>query len=100
MSPAERWSLAGAQAKCAPHRTGDGWFAAHGASPTTHIIKPGIATLHDQALNEHTCLSAAGRLGLDAAESEYIEFDGQPAIVVRRCDRRVDSQGRVIRIHR
>ena len=42
---------------------------------------------------------AAGRLGLDAAESEYIEFGGQPAIVVRRYDRRVDSQSRLVRIH-
>ena len=99
VSPAERWSLAGAQAKFALHRTGDGWFEAHGASPTTHIIKPGIATLHDQALNEHLCLSAARRLGLDAAGSEYLEFDGHPAIVVGRYDRRVDAQGRLVRIH-
>lgn len=99
VSPAERWSLAGAQPKFALHRAGDEWFEAHGASPTTHIIKPGVAALHDQAVNEHICLSAAGRLGLDAAESEYTEFDGQPAIVVRRYDRGVDSQGRLVRIH-
>ncbi len=29
------------------------------------------------------------------AHSEYIEFDGQPSIVVRRYDRRVDSQGQL-----
>lgn len=99
MSPSERWSLAGAQAKLALHRTSDGWFEAHGASPTTHIVKPGVATLHDQALNEHICMAAAVRLGLDAASSEYSEFAGHPAIVVRRYDRRVNPEGEFVRIH-
>ncbi len=99
VAPAERWSLAGAQAKFALHRTNDGWFEARGASPTTHIIKPGVASLHHQALNEHICMVAAGRLGLDVASSEYIEFDGQPAVVVRRYDRRVSPRGRLVRVH-
>lgn len=99
VAPAERWSLAGAQSKFALHRSKDGWFAARGAIPTTHIIKPGVTTLHDQALNEHLCMAAASRLGLSVAGSEYTEFDGHPAIVVRRYDRAVNSQGHHVRIH-
>lgn len=100
VAPTERWSLAGAQPKFALHRVGGCWFEARGATPTTHIIKPGVATLHDQALNEHVCLTAAARLGLNVAASEYIEFDGHPAIVVGRYDRRPDSGGTgQVRIH-
>lgn len=99
VAPAERWSLAGAQPKIALHQTRGGWFEARGATPTTHIIKPGVATLHDQALNEHICMASAARLGLDVAGSEYAEFDGRPAIVVRRYDRAVDPQGNHVRIH-
>ena len=97
----ERWSLAGAQAKFALHRAASGdWAEAHGATPTTHIIKPGIADLADQALNEHVCMDAARRVGLRSARSEYTEFDGRPAIVVERYDRRrASGSDDVVRIH-
>lgn len=100
VSPTERWSLAGGQAKFALHRRQDGtWAQSLGATPTTHIIKPGIDGLHDQALNEHVCLAAAKRLGLAASTSEYIEFDGQPAIVVERYDRIRRPTGELLRVH-
>lgn len=71
--------------------------------PTTHIIKPGIAfvgrdIIKDQALTEHLTLAAARKLNIPTVESEFREFDGVPAVVVRRYDRlRVD--GVVHRIH-
>lgn len=99
VAPAERWSLAGAQPKFALHRTSNGWAEARGATPTTHIIKPGIPTLFDKALNEHICMTAAAKLDLSVARSEYTEFDGHPAIVVERYDRQVNTQGKVVRIH-
>lgn len=100
VAPAERWSLAGAQGKFAVHRLPDGtWAEARGATPTTHIVKPGVQALRDQALNEHVCLRAAALLGLDAAESMYHEFDGHPAIIVTRYDRRRTAEGEVVRIH-
>ncbi|MFT3859775.1 type II toxin-antitoxin system HipA family toxin [Micropruina sp.] len=100
IAPAERWSLAGAQAKFALHRDArGGWSEPGGATPSTHIIKPGIPELFDQALNEHVCMCAGRALGLDMAASEYTEFESLPAIVVQRYDRRADAQGDVVRIH-
>lgn len=94
----EHWSLAGAQSKFALRREGTGWYEAHGAEPTTHIIKPGIHTLKDQALNEHLCLSALGRLGLSVARTEFIVFDGMSALVVERYDR-IRTEHSVFRMH-
>ncbi len=97
--PSERWSLAGAQSKFALHWTGSGWAQALGATPTTHIIKPGIRSLASQALNEHVCMRTAARCGLPVADSTYTEFDGHAAIVVKRYDRLVGSDGSVLRVH-
>lgn len=95
----ERWSLAGAQAKFALRRGDDGsWYEARGSEPTTHIIKPGVIEFELQALNEHVCLGTAARLGLPAAKSSYVEFDGEPAIVVTRYDRQVTASG-LMRVH-
>jgi serine/threonine-protein kinase HipA len=95
----ERWSLAGAQAKLALRRGDDGsWYEASGSEPTTHIIKPGVIEFEMQALNEHVCLGTAARLGLPAADSSYVEFDGQPAIVVTRYDRQFTASG-LMRVH-
>jgi len=95
----ERWSLAGAQAKLALRRGDDGsWYEASGSEPTTHIIKPGVIEFEMQALNEHVCLGVAARLGLPAAESSYVEFDGEPAIVVTRYDRQFTASG-LMRVH-
>lgn len=100
VAPAERWSLAGAQAKFALHRSLDGtWAEAIGATPTTHILKPGAAEYADHALNEHVSMTVAARLGVPAARSSYHEFDGHPCIVVERYDRRRDTSKRVVRIH-
>lgn len=100
IAPTERWSLAGAQAKFALHRDrSGGWSEPSGSVPSTHIIKPGIPELFDQALNEHVCMRTAHRLGLSVASSEYAEFGGFPAVVVERCDRRINADGEVVRIH-
>lgn len=95
----ESWSLAGAQGKFALRREDGGWYRPTGAEPTTHIIKPGVTEFRAQALNEHLCLLAARVLGLSAASSEYTEFDGEPAIVVERYDRRRTADGRLLRVH-
>lgn len=94
----EHWSLAGAQSKFTLRRTGQGWAFAHGPEPTTHIVKPGISHIPGQALTEHVSQRAAGALGLEVAETEYVEFDGQPAIVVTRFDRMM-RDGVLTRVH-
>lgn len=93
----ERWSLGGAQSKFAL-RWRSGWFEAIGDEPTTHIIKPGISGFRGQGLNEHLTMTAARELGLQAAETRYEEFEGEPAIIITRYDR-AESDGAIARAH-
>ena len=111
----EHWSLAGGQSKftllaCANNL----WGRPTGSIPSTHIIKPGISRIPAHALTEHVSLRALSLLGESVAHSDYVEFDGEPAILVERFDRRVVAasdattpidadasqiESRVIRIH-
>ncbi len=95
-----RWSLAGAQAKIAlayddQTRT---WGIPSGIQPTTHILKPAVTGLDHHDLNEHLCLSAAGRLGLRVAKTQILRLQGERALVVTRYDRAY-RDGEVRRIH-
>ncbi|MBK5224156.1 MAG: type II toxin-antitoxin system HipA family toxin [Acidimicrobiia bacterium] len=98
-----RWSLAGAQAKLAlaaverPDRSIQ-WSLPAGSAPTTHILKPAIAGLDHHDLNEHLCLRAAENVGLISATSWVEHFDGEPALVITRYDRRATDHG-VQRVH-
>jgi serine/threonine-protein kinase HipA len=84
----ERWSLGGGQSKFTLARGIDGqWYDPRGAAPSTHIVKPGVHHAKHQALNEHVSLIALRGLGIPVAPSRYVEFDGEPAIVVERFDR-------------
>lgn len=95
-----QFSLAGAQAKTAFHLdldTGQ-WGIPRGDAPTTHIFKPPMPHLNGHTENEHFCLRLAQLLGMSAASSKVLEFDGEKAIVVERYDRRY-IDGKTIRIH-
>jgi serine/threonine-protein kinase HipA len=94
-----RFSLAGAQAKTALLRSGDRWGDPHGASATTHILKPAIAGLDEHDLNEHLCLTAMSRLGLLTVRTRVERYEDQTAIVVARYDRRRDVSGHQVRVH-
>jgi serine/threonine-protein kinase HipA len=94
------FSLAGAQPKTALIHVGGRWGVPSGALPTTHILKPPAQSdVTGFDVNEHFCLRLARNLGLDAAESTVRTFDGQPAIVVARYDRRWLDTGYPIRRH-
>lgn len=95
----ERWSLGGQQSKFALRREGGAWFGCEGAAATTHILKPGIAGLAYESLNEFICAKLAAACGVPAAEVEYAVFEEEPAIVVFRYDRVRDRSGKVIRLH-
>lgn len=98
----EHWSLNGAQDKLALHYNARKWYEARGAAPTTHIIKPGIHALHEQAFNEYVCLETIRTMGIPVAQTSFRIFGETPALVSARWDRkRVDVNGRstVIRIH-
>ena len=94
-----RFSLGGAQAKFSLSLSDQGWAQPTGDLPSTHIFKPGIPEYHDQAMNEHLTLSIARELGLNAADTEILNFDGEQAIVVTRYDRETRPDGEVARIH-
>jgi serine/threonine-protein kinase HipA len=94
------FSLAGAQPKTALFLDGSQWGIPNGAVPTTHILKPPAQEdLDGFHINEHFCLRLAAELGLAAAKSSIETFDGEPAIVVERCDRNLTDDGRVVRLH-
>ncbi len=98
-----KFSLAGARAKIALHRTGgpgDGWSDPSGAVPSTHILKPAIPGMDDQDLLEAVTMRTARALKLTAAPVAIEEFDDERAIVVTRYDRRRTSDGkRFVRVH-
>lgn len=96
--PGEHWSLGGAQNKLALRREGGRWFEAKGAEATSHILKPGIRQLAYQALVEHVTMRAAAACGLDVADTDYVEFKTEPAVIVTRFDRRRDAAG-LTRVH-
>ena len=101
-SGGEHWSLNGAQDKLALRYTNGQWYEAEGAAATTHIIKPGIRGLHEQAFNEYVCLRTAERLLLPTAKSFYRILGGVPVIVSERWDRIVDetrTPASVSRVH-
>lgn len=108
ISEGEHWSLGGQQSKFALRRENGQWFEARGREATTHILKPGIPGLNDQALLEHLTMRAlflAGQaMGSDLAfppiaESNFSAFSGVPAIVVTRYDRFRDEDGTLYRLH-
>lgn len=97
--PGEHWSLGGTQAKIALRRRRGRWYVAQGAEPTTHILKPGIRSLHHQALLEHLSMRAAALLGLEVSETAYRAFKSESALVVTRFDRAPGPAGTVTRRH-
>jgi serine/threonine-protein kinase HipA len=94
-----KFSLAGAQAKTALLFENGRWGQPSGAIPTTHILKPGVSRLDDHDLDEHLCLDAARRVGLDAARTTVSRFGEETAVVVGRYDRLERDDGSIRRVH-
>jgi serine/threonine-protein kinase HipA len=95
-----QFSLAGAQAKFALARTGDGhWAETSGSRPTTHILKPAIPGMVDQDINEHLTMRLAAAVGLTVAHTDLMEFAGARCLVVTRFDRYRGPDGTWRRIH-
>jgi serine/threonine-protein kinase HipA len=93
-----QFSLAGAQAKTALLLRKRRWGVPHGATPTTHILKPAVSGFDDHDLNEHLSLDAARRVDLLAVRTRVGRFADETAIVVDRYDR-VDKAGDLVRVH-
>jgi serine/threonine-protein kinase HipA len=95
-----RVSLAGVQEKLVLTRMTDGsWGRPVDGTPSTHILKPEIASFPDTAENEALCMRIARHLGLSVAAIDTTEIAGRKLIIVERYDRRVATDGTVERIH-
>ena len=92
------FSLAGAQAKTALYGHEGRWGEPWGAVPSTHILKPSMRDLADQAVNEHLCLAAARHCGLSAARGQALRIGGHSVLAVRRYDRIATADG-IRRVH-
>lgn len=95
-----RISIAGAQEKTALLWHEGAWHITKGATPTTHILKLPLglvgnmqADMSTSVENEWLCAQLISAYGLDAAESQMERFGETKALVVKRFDRRLVSDG-------
>lgn len=99
-----RISLAGTQEKTALLYWKGRWLIPHGATATTHILKPQIGLRGDgvdlslSVENEHLCMRLIAMLGLPAAKTRMETFDGKKVLVVERFDRQWTKDGRLLRL--
>jgi serine/threonine-protein kinase HipA len=93
-----RLSLAGSQDKLPVYMKDDKVFLALGNAPSTHIIKSPIRNLEASVVNEAFCMTLAEKMGLPVAEAT-IRKNLDPLYVVRRFDREITPNGKVIRLH-
>jgi serine/threonine-protein kinase HipA len=95
-----RVSLTGVQEKLLLAKTAAGeWGRPAAGAPSTHILKPQDMRLAGYATAEDFCLRLARRLDLTNVESETMEVNGRPMIVVSRYDRMIGRDGTVERVH-
>lgn len=92
------WSLGGCQAKIALCQLDGRWYRCEGSAPSTHILKPGVSGMKNQALVEYLSMQVAESIGLPTARVSFERFDGEWAVVIERYDR-VRNGGRIERIH-
>ncbi|WP_419853912.1 HipA domain-containing protein [Candidatus Poriferisodalis sp.] len=94
------FSLSGAQTKIALRRMPDGrWELPFGDEPSTHILKISSPGWTGNDIIEHICMSALSAVGIDAADTEIVEFGSARAICVTRFDREPGDDGRLRRVH-
>jgi len=94
-----RLSLAGAQDKLPVVFDGQRIGLPKGGQPSTHILKPAIASVEDSVLNEGFCLALAQAMGLPTAQVQLFGVQGRQVLLVARYDRRVGGDGQPERIH-
>jgi serine/threonine-protein kinase HipA len=87
-------SLAGVQMKVTLVVAADeSLHAPVGTAPTTHILKVADPAMPGLVENEHFCMRLAGRVGLEAAETEVRPVGASRVLLVRRYDRRILDAG-------
>jgi len=94
-----RLSLAGAQDKLPVVFDGQRIGLPTEGQPSTHILKPAIASVEDSVFNEGFCLALAQAMGLPTAQVQIFVVQGRQVLLVARYDRRVGGGGDPVRIH-
>lgn len=95
-----RLSLAGAQDKVAVKLDGAGKASLpHNYAPSTHILKPAIATWDGLVANETFCMTLARAVGFNAAETTAHKIGDIEYLLSERYDRTVDEDGKIHRLH-
>jgi serine/threonine-protein kinase HipA len=92
-----RLSLAGAQDKIPLRYDAGRWFLPLDGAPSSHILKPSSLAFEDLVYNEFFCMRFAEALGLPVARVDIIDA-GRKALLVRRYDRELDGEGRIVRV--
>lgn len=99
-----RISVAGAQEKTALLRHEGQWLKPHGTTPTTHILKkqigrlPNGIDLTNSVENEYYCLKLLEAFELKVNNAEIFTFGNTKALVVKRFDRQLTKDGRLLRL--
>lgn len=94
-----RLSLAGAQDKIAV-RVQEGKISVpRGSAPSSHILKPAIATYEGVVFNEAFCMTLAAEAGLDSAGTTIGHIEGIDYLLVERYDRHQSEDGQIQRVH-
>jgi serine/threonine-protein kinase HipA len=92
-------SLGGVQTKIALANIDGEWRQVHDGHPSTHIVKPFVPEYPTMIFDEFFGAQLAQKTGLNN-HKQWIEiFDGLPALVIERYDRRIDTGGEYHRIH-
>ncbi len=94
-----RLSLAGAQDKIAVRIENDEIMLPLGTAPSTHILKPAIATYEGVVFNEAFCMSLAASVGLSVAKTDIGSIEDIDYLLIERFDRYVDEDGSIHRLH-
>ncbi|MBR5902103.1 type II toxin-antitoxin system HipA family toxin [bacterium] len=95
-----RLSLAGAQSKLPVVYNEGKFYLPENGTPSTHILKPELSEWFNGIVyNEHCCMKLANALGIPVAETQIIEVEDVPCLVVKRYDRSIDGSGNVRRVH-
>ena len=98
-----RLSLAGAQDKLPVVFDGLRIGLPKGGQPSTHILKPAIATVEDSVVNECFCMALSQAMSMPTAPARIFSVEGRKVLLVTRYDRRISSdsgiEGQALRIH-
>lgn len=94
-----RLSLAGAQDKLAVGLVENKIALIHGATPTTHILKPLIDDFKDSVHNEFFCMQLAANIGIKVPKVEIRCVDDTPYFLVERYDRIININKTIVRVH-